>query len=203
MAVIESKGNGYSLFNGVKLPSLPAWDKETYPYVVIAMHEGIYYLIAKKTAVAVNSENTTMVAKAQVTAKVILLFAITDSLWVSTNIENTFESMTPVWGNHDVIITADNSVYLAASDPIPVYDSSPTLVPTLVSKVYRVNMFTKTPITNGIKLITLDGYTLKDSDRLYLTTKADIDLLDDVLLSLDDYILQDSSGLYLIPSDYY
>lgn len=35
MAVTESKGDGYSLFNGVKLPSLPEYDTATYPYAFI------------------------------------------------------------------------------------------------------------------------------------------------------------------------
>lgn len=37
--------------------------------------------------------------------------------------------------------------------------------------VYYLNLYSKTPITNGIKLLTLENYILKDSNGLYLTTK--------------------------------
>jgi hypothetical protein len=34
-----------------------------------------------------------------------------------------------------------------------------------------LQLFSKTPITNGIKLLSLDKYILKDSNGLYLTVK--------------------------------
>lgn len=39
--------------------------------------------------------------------------------------------------------------------------------------VYRFNLFTSTPITNFIRLLSSDNYTLKDSNGLYLTVKED------------------------------
>lgn len=36
---------------------------------------------------------------------------------------------------------------------------------------YCLNIFSTHPITNGIRLISSDGYILKDSNNLYLTTK--------------------------------
>ena len=36
---------------------------------------------------------------------------------------------------------------------------------------YCLNLFSKTPITNGIRLLSFDGFTLKDSRNIYLTTK--------------------------------
>lgn len=38
---------------------------------------------------------------------------------------------------------------------------------------YCLNLYTSTPITNGIRLLSLDGYTLKDKNGLYLTVKED------------------------------
>jgi hypothetical protein len=38
---------------------------------------------------------------------------------------------------------------------------------------YYLNLFSKTPITNGIRLLTSNGYILKDSNGLYLTTKEE------------------------------
>lgn len=39
--------------------------------------------------------------------------------------------------------------------------------------VYRFNLFTTAPITNFIRLLSLDNYTLKDSNGLYLTVEED------------------------------
>ena len=39
--------------------------------------------------------------------------------------------------------------------------------------VYRFNLFTSTPITNFIRLLSSDNYTLQDSSGLYLTVEED------------------------------
>lgn len=39
--------------------------------------------------------------------------------------------------------------------------------------VYCLNLFSENPITNGIRLLSYDGYRLKDSNGLYLTTKKE------------------------------
>jgi hypothetical protein len=38
---------------------------------------------------------------------------------------------------------------------------------------YYLNLFSKTPITNGVRLLSSEGYILKDSNGLYLTTKEE------------------------------
>lgn len=43
----------------------------------------------------------------------------------------------------------------------------------LDSIVYYLNIFSETPITNGIRLLSSDRYILKDSNGLYLTFKED------------------------------
>lgn len=37
--------------------------------------------------------------------------------------------------------------------------------------VYNLNLFSTTPIINGVKLLSSDNYTLRDSNGLYLTAK--------------------------------
>ena len=37
--------------------------------------------------------------------------------------------------------------------------------------VYYLNLFSKTPITNGIRLLSSENCILKDSNGLYITTK--------------------------------
>jgi hypothetical protein len=39
--------------------------------------------------------------------------------------------------------------------------------------VYRFNLFTTAPITNFIRLLSSDNYTLKDSSGLYLTVEEE------------------------------
>ena len=49
--------------------------------------------------------------------------------------------------------------------------SSEKLKITLNNAAYYLNLFSETPITNGIRLLSADGYILKDSNGLYLTSK--------------------------------
>ena len=37
--------------------------------------------------------------------------------------------------------------------------------------VYKFNLFSGTPITNGIRLLSFDNYILKDSNGVYLTVE--------------------------------
>jgi hypothetical protein len=41
----------------------------------------------------------------------------------------------------------------------------------LSGAVYNLNLFSTTPITNGVRLLSSDNYILKDSNGIYLTTK--------------------------------
>lgn len=38
---------------------------------------------------------------------------------------------------------------------------------------YYLNLFSEIPITNGVRLLYSEGYILKDSNGLYLTTKEE------------------------------
>jgi hypothetical protein len=37
--------------------------------------------------------------------------------------------------------------------------------------IYYLNLFSTTPITNGVRLLSSENYILKDSNGLYLTSK--------------------------------
>lgn len=39
--------------------------------------------------------------------------------------------------------------------------------------VYRFNLFTSTPVSDFIRLLSSDNYTLQDSNGLYLTVEED------------------------------
>lgn len=49
--------------------------------------------------------------------------------------------------------------------------SSEKLKVTINDIVYRFNLYSQTPITNGIRLLSSDGYTLKDVNSMYLTVE--------------------------------
>ena len=51
--------------------------------------------------------------------------------------------------------------------------SSEKLKINLGNTVYVLNLFSEIPIINGIRLLSLDNYILKDSNGLYLTSKED------------------------------
>lgn len=69
--------------------------------------------------------------------------------------------------------------------------------------VYRLNLFSATPITNNGWLLSSDDYILQDSNGIYLIPKDETEIVvDNVLISSDDYVLTDSNGIYLVPKDY-
>ena len=51
------------------------------------------------------------------------------------------------------------------------YLGSEKLKINLNGNVYSLNIFSETPIVNGVRLLTSDGYILKDFNGSYLTTK--------------------------------
>lgn len=126
------------LYNGVRLPKLPEWDREKYPYAKMAkkMIFGTW-----KDTLAVFLD-----IKTDLTPKSFALPAITwyseNNEWVQfreyteddydgTSVNGIYQSadgtlyaafdFNPYWSNHD-ILNSDGSVYLSASDPIPVYE---------------------------------------------------------------------------------
>lgn len=127
MAVIESKGNGFSLFNGVKLPNIDSvWtDKETFPYAIVytitiptepVTYSSIFVCMSVPCiydGTSVKSSETALRG----------LYRLQDGVWTFLS-EGVSSVMIPIdnttfWSNHDILNTTDNSVHLAASEPIP------------------------------------------------------------------------------------
>lgn len=133
MAVIESKGDGYSLYNGVKLPSLPAYNTEKYRYAHIVDMGSRYRLILTDVpAVANPNTDVDSVAISLPVSGVAVGasgFIYKDNIiGANWGTFSEFEqdegysivrpSQALLWSNYDIINTADNSVYLSASEPI-------------------------------------------------------------------------------------
>jgi hypothetical protein len=128
------------LYNGVRLPKLPEWDKETYPYACIQQSwtdRYDFYISSKPLYVAQyddisnrgryfleNLKGTTYwqcrsgAEMVKWESGVLVPFPY-ETLIVYDPEMPTRYALT--WTNHD-ILKSDGSVYLAASDPIPVYE---------------------------------------------------------------------------------
>ena len=113
------KAEKYS-YNGVVLPALPEWDKETYPYAAITSLGGSKQFVAFSADVHHGKNpfgDDTLVASSYQT------WLYTPDSWNSPNYAMpdyvTIEII--FWADFD-IYTSDGTLYLAASDPIPVYE---------------------------------------------------------------------------------
>lgn len=108
------------LYNGVQLPPLPEWDKETYPYCIITAIGAKYYFRAYTDPIVGGSATGRF---ADGSAEQIYC-TLADGAWgsfASSTVTSVNTSQT-VWTNHDMISSSDGTVYFAASDPIPVYE---------------------------------------------------------------------------------
>lgn len=64
--------------------------------------------------------------------------------------------------------------------------------------VYHMNLFSATPTTNSIGLLSSDNYILTDINGVYILPSDYISpVVGKILLSSDNCILQDSNGVYL------
>lgn len=131
------------LYNGVRLPKLPEWDKTAYPYAVVYRTLALsWYLFVSETPWHGTGENHTDIfgagaGEATENTSAGVTFLYKDNTWVQQSNSNPPKlgqmqdtdgdgiadkgAYCAVWSNHD-IIGADNSVLLAASEPIPVYE---------------------------------------------------------------------------------
>lgn len=110
---------GYS-YNGVVLPTLPEWDKETYPYAYIwQTSSGKYSAVFVSAPLYYNSGMysdgvVSYLAYEGITA---------EGEWGERVVSGNYSvgvAVTLVWCNQDTM-NEDGTLYLAASDPIPVY----------------------------------------------------------------------------------
>ena len=120
------------LYNGIELPALPEWDKEKYPYACITyldqpyMKVGYLFVLSEinygysDTDVwGITTQSTDLVDSVNATDGVEgLAWELRD---VSTQEAYQFIAVKGglIWSNFD-ILNEDGTLYLAASDPIPV-----------------------------------------------------------------------------------
>ena len=142
------------LYNGVELPVLPEWDRETYPYAMIVYYPynteiSRYYLTVFSHAPSYFSENMSgFRINNSVPWKVQKYASDGSAKWNwrydDERGESTYNHIlcniggntsTLVWANVD--FTIGSTIYLAASDPIPV-NPAPTLDPTSLLMGWQV-----------------------------------------------------------------
>ena len=120
---------GYS-YNGTILPALPEWDKETYPYASIAYISPTsnYYINCTTAQTVISSDGTAQIAVEDL--KTYEFKLSDDGLKWEYFTQNSYSANQTIisvmyvndpWTNYD-ILNADGTVYLAASEPIPVYE---------------------------------------------------------------------------------
>lgn len=115
------------LYNGVRLPKLPEWDRETYPYV--AMLNQVYRVVfiaysdPMHLVLTSSSGGMSVGVKAGETFLQIVYWTSNDTIPDFEEKSLTYDYLlgTPDWANYDVQ-NADGTVYLAASEPVPVYE---------------------------------------------------------------------------------
>ena len=121
------------LYNGVKLPALPEWDKEMYPYAwlldcgrVSWSNFRVYelYVLGKPST---RDEWGILSLPAPWNKYDLNVFddeRITEWEVGSPCYIDHHLTAYPIWTNHD-ILNEDGSLYLAASDPVPVTSAQP------------------------------------------------------------------------------
>lgn len=159
------------LYNGYQLPSLPEWDKETYPVAYIYKQHSDWSNCVLVVCSAFKYRQTDYDYQVGRVAPHMQCSAVLNGAeWSAFSAVSTTDSwITPVgsdyiiWTNTD-ILSKDGSIALPASDPVPVGGEPETPEPTLTNRdLYRKINGKPTKLTLykklGGKLIPLDEHT--------------------------------------------
>lgn len=118
------------LYNGVRLPKLPEWDREKYPYAwILSISPNDYALRVASEPVTYKYDNFLAKDYVYVSNGTGNTYDLKENGWVIFHQDTLFggnyfsvSKLLFSWVNHDVINTADSTVHQSASDPIPVYE---------------------------------------------------------------------------------
>ena len=114
-------------YNGTVLPDINAvWDKEAYPYAFMKQHTNnvSVYLLSNPVTCSTSEDKVlippnTKDARYGIENGGIRFFATHE---IGDGGSYVLHTDNLCWANHDVINVDDNTVYLAASEPVPVYE---------------------------------------------------------------------------------
>lgn len=116
-------------YNGTVLPKLPEWDRKTYPYCAICkrgkLNPGYHFWAFSEKPILYwfDSDTVSMKGSASGTPYVRCSIPLDGTSWSSLSSSTLLDSASangPFWSNYDAYI--GNTLYLAASNPIPVYE---------------------------------------------------------------------------------
>ena len=132
------------LYNGVQLPPLPEWDREMYPYAVISRMGTIssdyyYRLVMFREPYKINYKDSWTLEKFATGEGAVYL--ISECPYADAG-DGSFVWSVPVekvanqngefgervyakyarWSNYEITYASDGALYLAASEPVPVYE---------------------------------------------------------------------------------
>lgn len=125
MAVTQGLGDGYALYNGVKLPNIESvWtDKETRPCALITFESNTYWLMIAKTMTGTYDG---IYKRAEVSYTTYIQYVLpTDNptYWKKTgsgdSASGIMSSMNPIWANTTIINAQSGATFISATDPIP------------------------------------------------------------------------------------
>lgn len=119
------------LYNGIELPALPDWDKATYPYASVVVGATYTYLVFGKSVERVISETGAIEKQSGR-----YCCRLDGESWgeATTYIQISGDI---IWSNGNVY-TSDGTLYLAASEPVPVLPKvSPQLAFTIGKQLGR------------------------------------------------------------------
>jgi hypothetical protein len=138
------------LYNGVELPALPEWDKEKYPYALIFEYTGAadcfgFYASSEKIQYSGNGNSPTLEYPVR-HGRAICECYYGDKEWGEISEGNGgagigIKAEQAVWSNFN-IYTEDGTLYLAASDPIPV-GSAPDIEPKTFMNGWDIGQFVR------------------------------------------------------------
>ena len=199
----------FFLYNGVKLPALPEWDKTVYPYAFIYIvtldgTTGVYTLVASSSSVMGYDGNGIICPAATVGQR----YTVSEDSWAAAADSDDFyikrdNLIYTVWANFDVL-NSDGSVYVAASEPVPVAGKFPLRewvgwrVIGLCSR--PLPMRAREPVAwlyNGVRLPGLpEEWNPETHPFAMVTYRGNVGYYFSVYASQNYYTSEDSNGWY-------
>jgi hypothetical protein len=108
------------LYNGVRLPKLPEWDREAYPYAFIAhtIKKYIYFFVLTEPTYHTDDSGQWVITA--------VTHSVTDynnpGEWRPESGETNDRVVgSLIWSNFDML-KSDGSIALEASEPVPIYE---------------------------------------------------------------------------------
>lgn len=118
----SANGDGMALYNGVMLPSIESiWDKIKYPYAVIWSYDGLYSFACLSAEWEYDPSNNRCSPTETCNGS---LYSLVDGVWTGEMVD--YEGVPSflaiegaIWSSSDIASYTDGTIFLSASDPIP------------------------------------------------------------------------------------